>query len=418
MLRPLRERNYRLWAAADIVSVCGTWMQVLALNWLVLKITGSAAAMGVSVLLQAVPGVLLAGWGGALADRLPCRAVLVGCQGVRIALSLALLAAAGAETAVLPVVYAVTVASGVVGALEGPALGRFGSSLVPPDGLGSALALGSVLSSGGRILGTALGGVAVAAFGSAPLFAANAVSYLGVIAALLAVRADRLYPLPTAGADDEAAGVRGAARYLLRQPVVLVVLGLSFLLGSLGRNYQITMAAMSDGPLGAGAAGYGLLSTVFAVGGVAGGLAAAASGRTSLALLLGAGGGISVLQAVAGVAPGLLGFAVLIGPIAAGAVIVDTVVAARVQLDTRPELRGRMVAALGLVSSLAGMVGAPLLGWLCDTVGARGALSAAGVLTTVGCVAAGVALLRLHPAGARWARRLSPLGLHRLAPAH
>jgi len=255
MLRPLAHRNYRLWAAADVVSVAGTWMQVLGLNWLVLSVTGSATAMGFSVLLQALPVLLLGGWGGALADRLPARPVLVTCQVLRAALSVGLAAAVLGGGRSMWLVYAVTLLTGAITAVEAPTLGRFGSTLVGRETLGSAVALGSVLSSAGRILGMALGGLVAGVAGPAPLFLINAVSFIAVIAALSAIRAGELHPIAAAAPGTADGGVRAGLRYLLGQPVILVVLGLSFLLGGLGRNYQLTMAAMAAGPLDAGAAG-------------------------------------------------------------------------------------------------------------------------------------------------------------------
>jgi len=153
---PLKERNYRLWAGADLVSTAGTWMQVLGLNWVILATTGSAAMMGAVVMLQSLPVLLLGSWGGALADRLPARPALIVCQAVRAALAFALLIDTSHA-----LIVAVALASGVISSFEGPILGRFGSALVPRDALGSALALGSVLSSAGRIGGMALGGVLV-----------------------------------------------------------------------------------------------------------------------------------------------------------------------------------------------------------------------------------------------------------------
>ena len=387
MFRPLRERNYRLWAGADLVSTAGTWMQVLGLNWLVLAATGSAATMGVVVMLQALPVLLLGSWGGALADRLPARPMLIAAQALRALLALALVAHTGQS-----LIFAVALASGVISAFEGPMLGRFGSALVPREALGSALALGSVLSSAGRIGGMALGGVLVGITGPAVLFLINAVSYLAVIAALAAMRTGELRGLPRApGADG---GVRAGLRYLLGRPVVLTVLALSFVLGSLGRNYQVTMAAMVAGPLHGTSGSYGLLSTVFAVGAVAGGLLLAGSGRSTLRVLLAAGGSISVLQFCSGLAPNVLGFAAVLLPIAAGAVVFDTVVATRIQLDTREDMRGRVLATAGIVSSLSGMVGAPALGWLCDNAGPRAALLLAGLVTTVAVLAGGALLAR------------------------
>jgi MFS family permease len=389
MFLPLRERNYRLWAAADLVSTAGTWMQVLGLNWLVLAQTGSAATMGIVVMLQSLPVLVLGSWGGALADRLPARPMLIGCQALRAALALALVLHTGHI-----LIFATALASGVISAFEGPVLGRFGSALVPREALGSALALGSVLSSAGRIGGMALGGVLVGLTGPAVLFGINALSYLGVIGALAAMRTGDLRILPRAAAADR--GVRAGLRYLAGSPVVLIVLALSFVLGSLGRNYQVTMAAMAAGPLHGSSGSYGLLSTVFAVGAVTGGLFLAGTGRSTLRVLLAAGAGISVLQLGSGLALNMWGFAAMLLPIAAGAVIFDTVVSTRIQLDTREDMRGRVLAAVGIVSSLSGIVGAPAVGWLCDTIGPRGALVLAGVVTSVAAVATTVVLAWLR----------------------
>lgn len=395
MFAPLRERNYRLWAAADLVSVSGTWMQVLALNWLILTATGSATAMGAVVMLQALPVLLLGSWGGALADRLPARPLLIAFQAFRALLALALLLPGGNWS-----IYAVALASGIISSFEGPILGRFGSALVPPSALGSALALGSVLSSAGRIGGMALGGVLIGVTGPSALFLINAVSYVAVIVALMAMRTSDMRVMPVAAGSD--GGVVAGFRYLLGQPVILVVLALSFVLGSLGRNYQVSMAAMVAGPLGGSSGSYGLLSTVFAVGAVAGGLLLAGTGRSTLRVLLASGFVISVLQAVSALMPNVLGFAALILPIAAGAVIFDTVVSTRIQLDTREEMRGRVLATVGIVSSLSGIVGAPAIGWLCDSLGARGALLAAGSVTTIAAIVGGIVLVRLKGRALNW----------------
>nr|WP_133874014.1 MFS transporter [Actinoplanes brasiliensis] len=388
MFAPLRVRNFRLWAAADLVSVGGTWMQVLGLNWLILSATGSAATMGIVVMLQSLPVLLLGSWGGALADRLPARPMLIAFQALRAVLALTLLLHGGVW-----MIYAVALASGVIGSFEGPVLGRFGSALVPKESLGSALALGSVLSSAGRIGGMALGGVLVGLTGPGVLFGINAASYLAVIAALALMRTGEMRALPVAAPSER--GVVAGLRYVLAQPVVLIVLTLSFLLGALGRNYQVSMAAMVAGPLNGTSGSYGLLSTVFAIGAVLGGLLLAGSGRSTLRVLLATGFIISVLQFTSGLAPNVLGFAALILPIAAGAVIFDTVVATRIQLDTREDMRGRVLATLGLVSSLSGIVGAPLVGWLCDAAGPRETLLLAGAVTTVAALTGAVALARV-----------------------
>ncbi|NJP32360.1 MFS transporter [Micromonospora thermarum] len=392
----LRHRNYRIWAAAGFVSVVGTWMQVLGVNWYVLAETGSATSMGLAILLQAIPTLLLSAWGGALADRLPARPLLIGAQGAHAALAAGLAVVAATGAGGLPAIYAISLASGAVSAIEGPMMGRWASTLVDRDTLGNALALGSLTNSAGRILGMSAGAVVVAAAGPALLFAVNAASFVAVVVALCAVRErDRYAPEPVDAAPDSG-GIRAGFRYLLRQPVVLVALALSFVLGSLGRNYQVTMAAMSDGPLGGGAAGYGLLSTVFAVGTVLGALVAARRRDLGYGVLIGAGLLASALQIVAGLAPGTLSFAAVILPVAAAAVVIDTTVGTRAQLDTDYAMRGRVLGALAVTGSVSAAVGAPLLGWLSEHAGPRQTLVLAGAVTVVAAAAAGVALDRLR----------------------
>jgi MFS family permease len=154
------------------------------------------------------------------------------------------------------------------------------------------------------------------------------------------------------------------------------------------------MAAMSAGPLGGGAAVYGLLSTVFAIGTVLGALAAARRRHLSYHLLVGAGMVASVLQAVAGLAPGVWSFAAAILPIAAAAVIIDTTVGTRAQLDTDGAMRGRVLAAVAVTGSIAAAVGAPGLGWLSEHAGPRQTLVLAGCVGLIASAWAGVALTR------------------------
>ncbi|WP_406042757.1 MFS transporter [Micromonospora sp. NBC_00898] len=394
----LRHRNYRIWAGAGFVSVIGTWMQVLGVNWYVLSATGSATSMGLAVLLQALPTLLLSVWGGALADRLPAKPLLIGAQAAHACLAAGLAVVAITGAGGLPAIFAISLVTGAVSAIEGPVAGRWASTLVDRESLGNALALGSLTNSAGRILGMSVGAVVVAAVGPALLFLINAVSFVAVVAALFAVRDRERHAGEPAATDPAPAtgGVRAGFRYLLRQPVVLVALALSFVLGSLGRNYQVTMAAMSDGPLHGGASGYGLLSTVFAVGTVLGALVAARRRELGYGMLVGAGLLASVLQIVAGLAPGTMSFAAVILPVAAAAVIIDTTVGARAQLDTDYAMRGRVLAALAVTGSVSAAVGAPLLGWLSEHAGPRQTLVLAGAVTAVATAVAAMALDRLR----------------------
>ncbi|MDI1460683.1 MFS transporter [Catellatospora sp. KI3] len=396
MFAALRHRAFRLWTGACLVSIVGTWMQVLGVNWYVLQSTRSAASMGVTVALQTLPVLLLGGLGGMLADRLPARPLLVATQAAHAALAAALaFTAYTPSTRDLPAVYAISLLGGAVTALEGPVMGRYAAATVDRAALSNALSLGSLVSSCGRILGMSLGGVIVAAWGPTLLFAGNAVSFLLVIAAVAAIRGRDLHPLdlPTA-APAAHQPATGLLAHLRRRPMVLTALALALVLGSLGRNYQVTMAAMSDGPLHAGAGGYALLSTVFAAGTVAGGLLAARQAVLGYRTLVGAALVTSALQVLAGFAPQLWSFALALVPIAAGAVLIDTAVSTRVQLDTSAALRGRVLAALAATGSLAAAAGAPLLGLLAELAGPRTTLVAAGLATTAATAAAAMLMAR------------------------
>jgi MFS family permease len=398
MFRSLHHHNYRLWATADLISVTGTWMQVLALNWLILSITGSATSVGIGLLLQTAPALLLGPLGGAIADRLPSRAVVMTGQTAQMGLSALLAVLASGDPDGTAGLYAISLVSGGVTALTSPSLGRFGMEIVGPDDLSNALSLGSVLSSAGRILGMSLAGVVIALVGVPGAFAANSASFAAVVAALLLMRSRELHPVPKAGPAER--GVVAGLRHVARTPWLLVTFGLAFVLGSLGRNYQVTMAAMTEGPLGGGAGAYGALSVVFAAGTVLGGLFAASRSRLSLGLLLVMAAACSVGQVFSGVAPGPLAFGALMLPIAAAAVVIDTTVSTRVQLDTPHGLRGRVIAAQGMVGAASGAAGGPALGALCDLLGPRAALVLAGTVSVIAALAAGYALLRLRRKGA------------------
>lgn len=392
MLRAFSNRNYRLWALADLVSVTGTWMQVLGLNWVVIERTGSATSVGLSVAFSTIPAMVCGPWAGALADRVSPRRIIVIGESLHLVIAL-LLAVTVWHGLPLPVLFALTTIAGLVGTFEGPALGRFASQVVPRSDLGNALAWNSVTNAVGRVLGMSLAGVLAAVIGEPALFCLNAASFGAVIATVLVMRSAQFHPL--ARSTREYAGVMAGLRYLRTQHVLLVLFALGFVLSSLGRNYQVTMAAMAEGPLNAGSAGYGTLSSVFAVGTVLGGLAAARVKDFTLPLLLVAAGVTSVLQAVSGFVPGLTGFALMLLPIAAGAVVIDTIKSTRLQLDAADSMRGRVLAVQGTVAGGAGALGAPALGWLSERLGPQEALLVAGVVTLAATCAAAAVLRSL-----------------------
>ncbi|MBM7857156.1 MFS transporter [Lentzea nigeriaca] len=373
MFRALRQQNYRRWAAADLVSVTGSWMQVIGVNWVVLERTGSVTSVGLSVLLSTLPAVLLGPWAGALADRFPVRRIVLVCQALHAVMA-GMLAMAVWSGLPMAAIYALTFAAGLISVFDGPAFGRLSSQIVPRDSLANAVALGSVINSVGRIVGMSMAGVLTALVGAPVLFALNSLSFVAVITAVLTIRREELHPL--ARSAPSRAGVGDGLRYVGTSGRLLLLVTLGFVLSCLGRNYQVTMAAMSTD-----AAMYGVLSSVFAVGTVLGGLFAAARRTLSVRLLLVAAALASLLQVIGGLVPGPVAFAAVLVPIAAAAVLIDTTMSTRLQLDSEDGMRGRMLAIGGSAGAAAGAIGAPLLGWLCERLGAGTTLVLAGTIT-------------------------------------
>jgi MFS family permease len=407
--RALRVRNYRLYALGNLVSITGTWMQLVAQNWLVLRLTGSGTALGVTIALQAIPGVLFSLHGGAIADRFPKRRVLVATQAMLalLAAALATLVATGAVE--LWMVYALAVAVGCVCAVDLPTGAAFGTELVAPEDLPNAAALGAAANSMGRIVGMALAGIAVATVGVAPVFLANAVSYLAVVAALLAVRPAEMGVVHGGGVGDRR--IRHAFRAIRRVPVVVGTLVLAFVVAAFGRNYQLTMATMSMSVFHRGASGYGTLSTVFAVGAFAGALVAARLTRVGMRVLIAAAAAAGALELMAATMPDLGTFAACILPIAVAAVVIDTALGVVVALGVDHGIRGRALALLAMASTGGAAIGGPLLGWSVQHLGTRLTLGAAGVTSLVAALAIGGALTRVSAMTRDASRQPSLAGL-------
>lgn len=409
----------RLWSAANLVSNAGTWLQLTAQNLLVLQVTHSAAVTGLSVAAQAAPGLLLGPVGGALVDAWPRRRVA--------AVSQAALALVAFVTAALVVTHhlgvgtllALAVVTGVIATLDGPACALLGNDLVEEEDVPSAIALGSVISSSGRLMGVALAGALVASAGPAAAYAGNGVSFLCVAAVIPFLRPRRgragadgppraAEPAQPAGPAESAGwaaagqsagagrtaqaapGPREAVRFFLRSPRLLQLTWITALSSMFGRNYTLTLAVLVTGPLHRGAGAFGTVSTALALGGVAGAVLASRLRRPSVRLVgtLAAAG--ALLQAAAGLAPSVPAVVALVVPMAVAEAVSDTAGSSILQTHPPAGLRGRVLGVWHSVGTVWGLAGPPLLGLLLQYAGARGALLAGGLIITVGVAAGAV----------------------------
>ncbi|MFD8704885.1 MFS transporter [Kitasatospora sp. NPDC059648] len=397
--RSLRHRSMRWWSMANLVSNAGAWMQLTVQNLLVLQLTGSAAVTGLSLALQVAPGLLLGLAGGAAVDRWPRKTTAAVSQAALavIALGTAALVALGALS--VPVLLVLAVLTGLIATIESPACALLGNDLVPREDVPSAIAVGSVVHSVGRLAGTALAGVVVGLFGMGSAYLANGLSFVVVALVIPFLR-------PAAGAapadgpepDTDRQGVRAGVAFFVGRRRLVAVACLTGLGSMLGRNYGLTLAALVSGALHGGAREYGLIATVLAVGGTVGAVIAGRLRNPSVRLVavLTAAGGL--LQCLAALSPTLLLLALLVVPMAVLESLSDTAVSTILQTDPPAHLRGRVLGAWRSVSTLWGLAGPPLLGASIQLLGARGALLAGGLLVS-GAVGGGSVLSRRSTAG-------------------
>jgi MFS family permease len=409
----------RWWAAANAVSNIGTWMQLIAQNLLVLELTGSVAMTGLSLSAQAAPGLLFGMIGGAVVDKWPHRLVAgAGQIGLAVvAFATAALAALGMLS--VPLLLMLGAVSGLIATMDGPASSLLGNALVPEDEVPSAIALGSIVSSVGRLVGTAMAGATVALVGIPAAYLANGLSFLAVAGCLPFLReaprppADPDVVVAPAGAATDAGGVLAALHFLLAHRSLVPLLAVGAIAGVLGRNYSMSLAALVTGPLEGGPGAYGAVGVALAVGGIGGALAAGRLDRPRTGVVLAAAAAAAVLQVLAGLSPLLLVLVVLAVPMAAAEAAAETATASMLQTVPPERMRGRVLGAWRTASTGWGLAGPPALGLLLEAAGVRAGLVIGGVVVLVAIAAIAV----LRPDGTPLRTRLAAL-LRRPEPAY
>jgi MFS family permease len=386
--RSLRVRNYRLFFFGQLVSLTGTWMQQVGQDWLVLRLTNRALPLGITLALQFGPMLVLGAWAGVVADRLDKRRLLLATQTAMASLALVLGILTATGTVRLWMVYVLALLLGCATSFDMPTRQAFVSEMVGPDRVTNAIGLNSAVFNSARVVGPAVAGVLIAAVGIAPAFLINAVSYLAVIAGLLAMDPDRLHRLPPV---DRAGGqVRAGLRHVWSNPVLRSTIALVAVVGALGLNYRVALPLLARFTFGGSASAYGALASIMAAGAVAGALAAARRGRPSRALLLGSVAVFGLLSFAAAAAPTLLVEAVVLAPLGVASMTFLATANSTLQLASSPELRGRVMALYGLVFLGSTPLGGVLGGWMAGQFGPRSILVLSGVSSLA---AAGLAAL-------------------------
>jgi MFS family permease len=414
-------RNFRLFFIGQAVSVTGTWMQSVASAWLVLQLspTHTGLALGIQATLNFGPMLFLGAYGGLLADRRDKRSILIATQTAFAVLALALWALVATNVVELWMVYALTLLQGIVTAADMPARQSFYAEMVGDAELTNAISLNSAVMTGTRIVGPALAALLIAWFGLAWCFLLNGVSYIAVIGGLLLMRADELHRSRT---ERRKGQLREGLAYVwrtveLRDPIVWMsfVFAFSF-------NFSILFPLMARDVFAGDAGTFGLLLSMLGVGSLIGALLMAREKHPNprrLALASAAFGLATILVAYA---PSMTSELVLLVPMGFVSMIFMITGNSTLQLTSRPDMRGRVMALYGIVFLGSTPVGGPIAGWASEHFGTRATLALGGLVAVI-VGAAGLLVLsaRTRRAGATGPSRrpevvARPAGAGRVAP--
>ena len=365
-----------------LVSNIGTWMQRVAQDWLVLVVLGGGGqAVGITTGLQFLPMLLVAPFGGLLADRFPKRKLLMATNAFLglTGLTLGVLTLTG--TAQIWHVYLLALLLGVGTALDNPARQAYVSEMVGADDLANAVALNGASFNAARLIGPALAGVLIAVIGTGWVFVLNGISFASPIVMLLLLRETR--DLSPAERPNESVVHRLAegVRYVRSRPDIVMVMVVMFALGTFGLNFQMTMALMATEVYGKGPGEYGLLGSIMAIGTLSGALIAARRRVPRRRIILVGAVIFGVFELTSGFMPTYGSFALSLIPIGWIAMTVMTAANAYVQTTVPQYVRGRVMSLYMMVFMGGTPIGAPLIGWLADLFGARWSLWGGGALT-------------------------------------
>ena len=408
--------NYRLWFIGALISNIGTWMQRTAQDWLVFDhlTDHDAGAMGITMALQLGPQLFLAPVAGLVADRFNRRHLLVVTQSTMALLStgLGLLVVLGAGQ--LWHVYAFALLLGLVSALDAPVRQTFVSELVRDDYLPNAVALNSASFNVARMIGPAVAGGLTVAVGPGWVFLINTTTFLALLFSLWKIPASSLRLLPRAAPGK--GRIREGLRYVRFRPDIVVVLVAVFIVGTLGLNFVLFIAAMVGTEFGLDAGAFGLMNSIMAIGSVTGALLSAGRSKPRLRVIFGAAGAFGVTSGLAALAPGYFWFGVALVPVGLFAITMMTSANGYVQTTTDPVMRGRVMALYMAIFMGGTPIGAPLVGWVANVAGPRWSMSVAAVSGLLAALIGMVWIIRAKQLRLGFNRRARGMRYFRLVP--
>lgn len=394
----LRVRNYRLYFAGQAVSLAGTWMQSVALSWLVFELTHSGTAIGLVLAAEFLPVLILGAYGGLIADRLPKRPLLMGTQTALASLATILGLLVITHVVALWMVFVLAALLGIVLAVDNPARQTFVMEMVGPGRIQNAVSLNSVLTNASRAVGPAIAGALIAFVGVGICFLANALSFVAVLVALAMMRPTELRPSEPAG--HEPGQLRAGLHYVRTTRGLLVPLLMMALIGTLAYEFPVLLPLLAHQSFHGGAETFGFFTSTMGAGAVAGGLLVATLEFTGLEPLTFAAAGFGLAILVATAAPTLASELVALVLVGGASTVFMATGNSTLQLTSDPSFRGRVMALWSVTFSGSTPIGGPIVGAVCEFASPRAGL-ALGAGACLLAAALGAAAVTRTPPGER-----------------
>ncbi|MDQ1607661.1 MAG: hypothetical protein QOE16_393 [Microbacteriaceae bacterium] len=403
-----RVRNYRLFTTSNLLAMTAVWMQRIAMDWLVLQLSGSVAAVGVTVAMQFTPMLFFGLMGGVIADRYPKRMLLIVSQSASavLAAGLAVLTLTGA--AQVWHLWVISFVLGLVTVIDNPARQVFVNELVGPRYLRNAISLNSSVFQLGGLIGPAVGGILITAVGAGWAFAINAVACTVVVATLSMLRRSELFHSPTA--ERSKGQLAEGMRYVLSKPVIFWTIVMLAFLSTFAFNMPVFLAAYANNVFHVGAQGYGFFNALVAGGALAGAIASTRRTSIRLSMIIGTAGALGIVQALAGIAPNEIAFGLFLVATGVANLLFITGANSIIQMSSNVRIRGRVISLYILVLLGGQAIGGPIMGWLVELVGPHIAMVASGVVPTIAAIVIAVLIARSANLRVRISlRRVDPL---------
>jgi MFS family permease len=391
--RSLRTRNYKLFFFGQGTSLIGTWMQTIALGWLVLDLSdNSGFVVGFVLALQFLPSLLLGPFGGVLADRFNKRSVLFVTQSIMGCVAAVIGLVVVTDVVQLWMVYVLVLCFGIAQSIDNPTRLAFVSEMVTEKDLPNAVGLNSTMFQLARIVGPAIAGVLIVLIGTGPCFLVNGLSYVAVISALFLMNPAELHPHEPVARDK--GQVREGLRYIWHTSELRLLLCLTMIVGTLAINFPVVLPLIAKVTFDGNAGTYSMLTIAMGVPALVGGLFLAHRAEANERLLFVAGLVFGAAIVAASLAPSLVVFVLLIAVVGGGQIIFMSTCNTMTQLRSDPRMRGRVMAIYLMAVLGSTPIGGPFVGWISESFGPRYGLALGGVATFVATLVLGGMMIR------------------------